>query len=161
MSERDGNSVTYKITVENWGEAPAKNVTVTATLPSALTDVNASGPSQVILDYDTDTRLLSLSLEALDVGENVTIVINAKIDSTFGNFGKVFNEACANTETFESNYANNCDDHTTWVSPGNGYTINFWKNHPEFVQECLDFNNGVIDLDWIKITKEDEDNKRY
>jgi uncharacterized repeat protein (TIGR01451 family) len=153
MSEADGNSVTYKITVENRGEAPAKNVTVTDTLPSALTDVNASGPSQVILDYDTDTRLLSLSLEALDVGENVTIVINAKIDNTFGNFGKVFNEACANTETLESNYANNCDDHTTWVAPGGTATIGFWKNHPTVLQGCLD-NYGEIDLGYILIRDE-------
>jgi len=136
------NSVDYSITVSNTNEATAVNVVLTDPLPSGfIFDADGLDP-HCISDGGTPP---SVTCNLGDIASGGSIVLTFHGSTTLAS-GSMVNEACASTDTPESDTNNNCDDTTTRIVPGATRTIGFWGNHPDYMAQCLAASNWQVDL---------------
>jgi len=153
VNRQETDQLVYTLEVTNLGELTAEDVVVSDPLPAGLVFVDAVS-TKGTCGFDGTSVICMLG--DLAPQEVVTITIEATVTIRFG---MLHNTACAATDSPESDLDNNCDDHTTRVAPGATRTIGFYKNHHDFVRQCLDVNQGVIQLGFVTLRDEAFDNE--
>jgi uncharacterized repeat protein (TIGR01451 family) len=138
----------YTLAVTNLGNTTAVNVTVEDTAPDGIDFVSATSSKGTCT---TTADQVECSLGDLAADEVVTITITAQVEDGF--VGSTTNEACVETDTFDADETNNCDDQTTRITAGATRTIGYWGTHPEALEFCLeseDINLGFTTVETVK-----------
>ncbi len=144
----------YSFRVRNLGTGDAANVVLTdddIALPSAFVPtLPLPNGCSIASDILTCTIGTLAPYSSSDSSTEINITINGTYQGT-GSDGPFTNEACVASDQAEViDNTNNCDTHTTRVSPGATRTIGFWRNHPVLLKACLD-DIGDIDLGFLVI----------
>jgi uncharacterized repeat protein (TIGR01451 family) len=147
------NKVTYTLAVTNLGDTAAVNSTISDALPNGLTFVSATATAGTCTASGSS---VSCAIGNVDPAANVTVTIECTVT---GSYFTVTNTAYASTETPDSNYSNNWSQAATHFAPGATRTIGFYSNHPAWVQKCLDYNNGQLNIGWLTLRNETYDNE--
>ncbi|MEV0322464.1 DUF11 domain-containing protein [Streptomyces sp. NPDC050658] len=108
-----GAPITWNIEVENHGPSPATDVTLTDTLPNAVTD-----PTGHIKDgapCTTEGRRVTCTLGTLPAGDKVSLHITGVLTPTAT--GKLTNTATANSTTNDPHTNNNTATSRVWLQP--------------------------------------------
>ena len=90
---RPGDEVTYTITVTNTGDAVARELSLSDTLPAELVPVSVSPAGAIDGQTVTVTSATSASFEALNPGESVDVVLIARLTSPLDDGIVVSNQA--------------------------------------------------------------------
>ena len=103
---RDGDFITWTITVKNNGPDAAHDVVVTDILPQGLEYEFSNG------DYDADAGIWNIG--TLDAKASVTLTITTEVDISDAT---ITNVAVVNSSTYDYNDTNNRDNDTIIVEP--------------------------------------------
>jgi uncharacterized repeat protein (TIGR01451 family) len=152
LNREETDRLTYTIVVSNVGDATAEGVVLVDPLPEDLTFLSATTSRGDLCAFADG--VVTCQLGDLDPGDSVTVTIEGQVEILFG---RLENEACAETPTPIRNPRDDCDDATTWVAPGDTRTIGAYGTHPRLVEQCLEVNGGAIDLGFVVLRNEAED----
>lgn len=97
-----GLNVTYTLTVTNNGPSNAVDVTVTDTLPSAVTHVSST-PSQGTCSYDSTNHKVTCNIGSITSGVSATVTIVVKTSTA----GMIGNTASVSGSVTDPNTSNN------------------------------------------------------
>ncbi|MEP1470950.1 MAG: hypothetical protein ABJK25_08270 [Halieaceae bacterium] len=150
-----GDAWSYSFRVRNLGTGNAENIVLTdddIAFPTAFS-ITEPLPAGCSITNNFLTCKVALPLPPYDSSDSSTevhITINGTYEGN-GSDGPFVNEACVvsdQTEVIDT--SNDCDTHTTRVSPGATRTIGFWRNHPVLLEACL-VDLGDINLGFMVI----------
>jgi uncharacterized repeat protein (TIGR01451 family) len=139
----EGGSITYTITVENTGDAPATNVTVTDNLDDSLTNVSASA-DQGTCTVTAGTNEVSCALGTIAAGADAEVTINATAPELVASEGECVLEI-KNTATVDSTETSPVVSNEVIVTVTGDVELTINKTIPAALGENVTFNFDIKD----------------